>query len=247
MFSRLKNLFNSEETESSAAEDENPNFITRPRRIKTLLFLLMEDHTQVTLQLSEDQVYSSAIREVTEDGILLDEINSSEGHRLMVSDFPVKVRAKHQAVHLIFESKVKEILKDGYLVSLPDRIYYPQRRSYYRVPLNSVASFGFRASGPYADQPISGRIEDMSYGGVCLLLNNDTYFKKGDLLSPASLVLNDGDVVNCDLVVCTIKRSPGTGMMRLGCEFSDLDANARRAINQFIVYCERDRAKKGIS
>lgn len=247
MFSRLKNLFVSDDQEAVDAQDENPNFITRPRRIRSLLFLLMEDHTHISIELSEDQIYSSTIREVGDDGLLLDELNTRQGHQQMTPGRSIKIKAKHQAVHLIFESTITELLPEGYLIALPDRIYYPQRRSYYRVPLNSVASFSFRAAHPYSNKPISGRIEDMSYGGTCLVINDDSYFKKGDLLSPTSLILNDGEVVNCDLVVCTIKKSSATGMTRLGCEFSDLDNNARRVINKFILYCERDRAKKGIA
>lgn len=247
MFSRLKNLFGSDELDEPDPQDENPNFITRPRRIRTLLYLLIEDHTQVSIELDDEHVYSSAVREVSDDGLWVDELNAREGHVMMTPGRPIKIRAKHQAVHLIFESTVSETQTSGYLIKLPNKIYYPQRRSYYRVPLNSIASYAFRASTPYADQPVSGRIEDMSYGGICLAINDAIYFKKGDLLAPASLILNDGEVVNCDLVVCTVKKSQATGTTRLGCEFSDMDANARKAVNQFIVYCERERAKKGMN
>lgn len=246
MFSRLKNLFASDDADEVNPQEENPNFITRPRRIRSLLFLLMEDRTQVTIHLDDEHEYPSTIREISEDGLRFDEFSDRAGHKMMVVGQLIKVKAKHQAVHLIFESEVTEQLHDGYLASLPNRVYYPQRRSYYRVPLNSVTSYGFRAAHPYSNKPLSGRIEDMSYGGVCLVINDDSYFKKGDLLSPTSLVLTDDEVVNCNLVVCTIKKSTVTGLTRLGCEFLNLDANARRNINQFIVSCERERKKKGL-
>jgi len=247
MFSNLKKLFSTENESTENSQDENPNFITRPRRIRSMLYLLMEDRTQISVELNEDDTHSTAIREIQDQCLLIDELNLRQAHVQMTAGTTIKVRAKHQAVHLIFESEIVDISSNGYLIKLPEKIYYPQRRSYFRVPLTSVASFSFRAGHSYSDLPLTGRIEDISYGGVSLAMTDPIYFKKGDILNPASLVLNEGEVAECSLTICSVKNSPTTGMTRLGCEFQELDKTARRLINQFIIYCERERAKSGLS
>ena len=242
--SSLKSLLASEEREHDALND-NPNFIVRPSRIKHMLQSLMESHVQISIVLDDQSEHTSRILDVSENDIVLDQFNSREAHNKMVKGTMVQIDAKHHSVPFNFSASLIGTSRDGgYIISTPEKIYHPQKRSFFRVPLVNIEKYKFTGAIQYSENLVSGYIYDVSFGGICVAVYSNTYIKKGDILSPASMTLKGGNIIQSDFTVCSVKKSHQEGFTRVGCKFLDILPAEKRSVHKFITECERERARK---
>ena len=242
--SSLKSLFSSEEKENTV-RDINPNFIVRPARIKHMLQMLMESHVQISVLLDEQQNFSSRVLNVSETGITLDQLNTRAAHRKMTQGSDIQINAKHHSVPFNFSASIIGTSPDGgYLVSMPNKIYHPQKRAFFRVPLENIEKYKFTGAIQFSENIVSGYLYDISIGGVCIAVYSNTYIKKGDILTPASMTFKDGNIIHADLTVCSVKKSSQEGFTRIGCEYLDPPAAEKRNIHKIITTYERERANK---
>lgn len=230
--------------------DDNPNFITRPNRIHYMLRKLAASNVHVSVVLNDQSEYTSRISDVLKEGFLLDPFNDKDGHNKVTTNSIIQVNAKQQAVHFKFNTvilKPKAPFDTGYIAALPEKIYYPQKRAFFRIPLDAIGKYGVNAAIQFSENEVSGYLYDVSYGGACIAVQSSSYVKKGDILSPSSIRLKHGLTAYVDLTVCSVKRNPREGFTRLGCEFLNLDTESKRHIHKFIAECERERAKNQIN
>jgi flagellar brake protein len=194
--SSLKSLLASEEKED-IARNINPNFIVRPSRIKHMLQVLMESHVQLSVLPDKQSDYTSRILSVSPTGITLDQFNSREAHNKMTQGSAIQINAKHHAVPFNFNTTITGTSLDGgYLVSMPDKIYHPQKRAFFRVPLENIEKHKFTGAIQFSENLVSGYIYDVSFGGICIAVYSNSYVKKGAILSPASMTLKDGHIIS---------------------------------------------------
>ena len=164
--SSLKSLLASEEREHDALND-NPNFIVRPSRIKHMLQSLMESHVQISIVLDDQSEHTSRILDVSENDIVLDQFNSREAHNKMVKGTMVQIDAKHHSVPFNFSASLIGTSRDGgYIISTPEKIYHPQKRSFFRVPLVNIEKYKFTGAIQYSENLVSGYIYDVSFGVI---------------------------------------------------------------------------------
>jgi len=244
LLSDLKNLLSSEQ-EASEPKPRNPNFITQPSRIKHALQQLMEAHVHLAIILDDQSEHTSRLIGVTTNGLLLDQLNSRLAHNKMLPSSHIHIEAKHNAIPFNFTSSIQKPAQNGgYLITLPEKIYHPQKRAFFRIPLDYIEKHKFTAALKYSENTLSGYLFDISHGGLCVAINSNSYVKKGDILSPASLLLKGGQAISVDLTVCSVKKTPQDGLTRLGCEFLNIEPAEKRALHKFIAECARERAKK---
>ncbi|MBL4743374.1 MAG: flagellar brake protein [Cycloclasticus sp.] len=244
LLSNLKSMLVSEQEKHDATND-NPNFIVRPSRIKHMLQTLMDSHVQISVVLKDESEYTSRILNVTKDDMTLDQFNSREAHNKMATGITIHVNAKHNAVSFNFSTNIIGSSRDGgYLISMPDKIYHPQKRAFFRVPMVNIEKYKFLGGVQYSENTVSGYVYDVSFGGICIAVYSNAYLKKGTILSPASLTLKNGASIHADLTVCSVKKAPQEGFTRVGCEFLEISAAEKRNLHKFITECERKRAKK---
>jgi len=242
--SSLKSLLVSEEKEENT-RNSNPNFIVRPSRIKHMLQILMESHVQISLILDDQSDYTSRVLEVSTNDITLDQLNSRVAHNKMAQGTVIQINAKHHSVPFNFTSTIIGASRDGgYIISMPEKIYHPQKRAFFRVPLDNIEKYKFTGAIQFSENLVSGYIYDVSFGGICIAVYSNSYVKKGAILSPASMTLKDGNIIHSDFTVCSVKKSPHEGFTRVGCEFLDIQSSEKRNVHKFITECERERAKK---
>lgn len=242
--SSLKSLLASEEKREDA-RNVNPNFIVRPSRIKHMLQILMESHVQISILLDDQSDYTSRVLSVSDADITLDQLNNRVAHNKMAPGSVIQINAKHHSVPFNFSTTITGTSPDGgYLVSMPDKIYHPQKRAFFRVPLENIEKHKFTGAIQFSENLVSGYIYDVSFGGICIAVYSNSYVKKGAILSPASMTLKDGNIIHTDLTVCSVKKSLQEGFTRVGCQFLNIPATEKRSIHKFITASERERAKK---
>ncbi|PCI22394.1 MAG: hypothetical protein COB62_01545 [Piscirickettsiaceae bacterium] len=242
----LKELFEPESTTN--AIEENPNFVTRPNRIKYMLHVLMEARVQVTLIMDDKSEHASQVLDIAKKGIVLDQLTSRAAHNKLTNSKSIRIDAKHQSIPFNFNSVIidnKMNRGTGYLISFPEKIYHPQKRAFFRLSLAHAANrYKFIGSVQYSENTITGYVYDISYGGISIAVTSNTYIKKGDILAPASLTLDNDQRIECDFIVRSVKKSAAEGFIRIGCCFLNLPSTTKSIIHELIRKQERNRAKK---
>ncbi|HIG78506.1 MAG TPA: hypothetical protein EYQ47_00520 [Cycloclasticus sp.] len=242
--SSLKTLLLAEEKAHDVLND-NLNFILRSSRIKHMLQILVESHVQISILLEEGSEHTSRILDISKNDMMLDQLNSRQAHNKMIKGTSIRVQAKHNSVPFNFTASVIGSANDGsYLISIPKKVYHPQKRAFFRVPLANIEKHKFNGAIQYSENRVSGYVYDVSIGGICIAVYSNTYIRKGALLSPASMTLNGGDDIHTDFTVRCVKKSPQEGFIRVGCEFLNIEPAEKRSIHKFIAQYQRERAKK---
>jgi len=242
-FSSVKSLFISNEKEPTDKQ-ANPNFIQLPSRIKHMLQTLCDAHVQITIILDDKTEHTSRVLSATENEIVFDQLNTLCAHKKMERGFVIQVNAKHHTVPLNFSTTILGATSDGYYRgSLPNKIYHPEKRSFFRLALNEFEKYKFNSIIQFSDRSLSGYIYDISYGGISIAMHSDSYIEVGATLSPASIMLKSGNILHIDLSVRSVQKSQQNGVIRVGCEFLNIDSATKRSLHKFIAAYERATRK----
>tara|TARA_R110002095_G_scaffold119391_2_gene103946 strand:- start:412 stop:1188 length:777 start_codon:yes stop_codon:yes gene_type:complete len=247
LLSDLKSFLSSDKEPKHDVPRANPNFIIDPGRIKHTLRLLVESHVQVTIVVDDQSYHTCRILSVSEKGLLLDQITDHETHKKILAQKNIRINAKLNSVHCNFNCLIIHPYSDNdnaYLASLPERIYYPQKRAFFRIPLVDLETHAFNGSTEHSNDNVSGFIYDVSFGGIGIAVYSNNHIKKGDLLSASNMTLNNGQIIQADLAVCSVKRAPQERFTRVGCKFVNIEPAYKKCIHKFITACERERVKK---
>ena len=243
--SNLKELFTQPEQKSSPL-NENPNFVTRSNRIMHMLEALIDDTTQIIVAMPDENEFPSKILMLKKEGIIIDQFKSLKGHKNIEIGTKIEVRAKQNAVNLKFKSvviKKKENKFSGYFIQFPERVYYPQKRASFRVPLEHLRNITFRTTLESSENTITGHVLDISTTGIGIGVRTEAYLKKGSILAPFSLSLGDSESIICEAVVTSVNTPARSAYLRVGCQFRSLDSESKKIINKFIIEAERNRKK----
>jgi len=239
----LKSLLSSEEKVTNQAAD-NPNFITQPLRIKHTLQQLMESHVHISIVLDDQSEHTSRLIAVSKSGITIDQLNSRAAHNKIEIGSAIQIQAKHNSIPFNFDSSIDSLAKGGgYFISMPEKIYHPQKRDFFRIPLDNIEKYKFSASVQYSENTLTGYLIDVSFGGISIAVSSNTYVKKGNILSPASLILKNGNTINADFNVCSVRKAHKDGFTRLGCKLINISPVEKRSFHKFISESARERAK----
>lgn len=149
------------------------------------------------------------------------------------------------ALHELWEGQDDE--RGVFHAAVPDEMLRLQRRAAYRlsVPLSHTASglirFGNTAATP---APLSGRLLDVSVGGIALQLPPDAaQLVIGEQLPDCMLQLPGIDPIKLQLRVCYIKQQEqrsGMPMLRIGLAFVELPRNIENLIQRYIFNTDRE-------
>ena len=241
--SGLKSLLSSEQ-KIIDQDSDNPNFITQPSRIKHTLQQLMESHVHISIILADQSEHTSRLISVSKNGFIIDQLNSRAAHNKVGVGSAIQIQAKHNAIPFNFSSTVDSLAKGGgYFISMPERIYHPQKRDFFRIPLENIEKYKFSASIQYSENTLTGYLMDVSYGGISIAVSSNTYIKKGNILSPASLILKNGNTIHADFNVCSVRKVHQDGFTRIGCKLINITPAEKRRFHKFISESARERAK----
>lgn len=246
LLSDLKTFLSSDKEEKRDVQRVNPNFITHPSRITHTLQLLVGSHVQLSIVLDDQSSYTSRILSISETGLVFDQVIGHEEHAKVLAQKNIRINAKLQSVHCNFNCRITQSKTpdgNGYMASLPEKIYYPQKRAFFRIPLADLETHKFDGSILNSDNNVSGYIYDVCFGGIGIAVYSNSYVKKGDVLSPAMMVLQNGQIIQTDFTVRSIKRVPHERFTRVGCEFLNIAPTTKNSINKFIAECQRERVK----
>jgi len=242
--SNLKSKFSSE-SKKPAPPNNNPNFIVKPTRIIQTLKSLLESHVHIIVLFTDKTEHASRLIDVTEKGILIEQLNNRAAHNKILESSEIRIQAKHGKIPCDFTTHILPSSQSGaYLIAIPEKVYHPQKRDFVRVSLQELDKYKFSAALQLTEKRIDGYLNDASFGGVCLSSNSAVYMKKGDILSEVTLNLRSNKTIHCDLNICSVRKSPYDGSTLIGCEFNNISNKEKKIMQNFINECARESKKK---
>lgn len=258
MLSAIRKIFSGHDDATATADFhsepilDNPNFITHPARIVNLLQQVMEAPPLCSVSvIGANEIFSTSILDVQpeKDLIILDRLVPASGNSLLISHRTLKLSAYLNGIPLTFN--LTGIAAGGsqtsvfYNARLPEKIYYPQRRSAPRIAINSTP-IGFRGTSSETRMTISGTVFDFSRGGIGVNFSNDRgLIQRGDTLTDCLIMLPDSYSLSFDLSVRFVKKaSLSSRQKQIGGNFTALLPQDRKRLERYISTLEREQIRK---
>jgi c-di-GMP-binding flagellar brake protein YcgR len=225
--------------------------VTDPAQIALLLRRIKDSRSLLNITLrGEPRGFLSAILDVkpVEGVVYLDELVPREGHAAVMRARGINVFTQCQGVDISFNCEIQDSGKeDGavlYRASLPDILYYSQRREYHRVRVahaHPVALVIRDETGNVAN----GEVLDISAGGLGAELNKPgtVPFQQGLILPNCMLKLFTDIELTLALEVRFLSRDD-KGRPRIGGRFVELTRGDQKIIEQFVASLDREWRRK---
>lgn len=257
MFNKLKHLFTKgdsypeRENNDDLSPFENPNFITLPDKIVTLLSEIEQSSPLCTVQIDgANQEYNSSILGIKAEKnlIILDELVPKEGNAELQVTRALKLSTYHKGIHLSFNLADIELGHSRgisyYKASLPDRIFYPQRRRSPRIEISSI-DIAFNGVSERTGISVSGYLFDLSRGGAGIDMPvNRARVQRGDIIKNCQISFEDY-LMDFDLSVRFVKPvSMSSSKVQLGGFFENLSSKSQAKLSYFITSLERIEIRK---
>lgn len=251
------------EYESAAERVEDP------QRINTVLKGLQIGRCMLTVVVpGVNQPYLSVMLKADPNrGFWIDELTPRSGHEALLRIGRVHINASLHGIGVHFKSVMRQAGETGgvawYRFEPPEMLHYLQRRSWCRVrvgTLNPVAVHiepcetpdGEGDEGdlpivcplPFPEQPIHGRLFDISRGGIGVLLPRDTVLARGQRLERCIIDIPETEPLETAVEVRHTFLDSVTNMQRTGASFIKLDVRQKRVVKAFVRALERAELRK---
>ena len=231
----------------------NPHFVTHPERIITLLQKVIASPPLCSATLANSKrTYLTSILDVLENqGLLIfDKLAPAEGNNFLASCRQLKISTILNRVPLTFNLKGIAVGKSEhsvfYKAYLPERIYYPQRRSSPRIATHST-DIGFQGTSLDNKMTFGGYVFDFSRNGVGINLHNDRgNILRGDTLTNCLILLPDNQSLSFDLSVRSLKKlnTVVNPQKQIGGYFDNLSPRSQKQIERYMSALERAQIRK---
>lgn len=235
-----------------ACTSNNPNFITNPEKIITLLqqIAAAPPLCSVTLN-SSSKTFFTSILDVQEENdlIILDKLSTNSANNILLKDKKLKLSAFINGVNLSFNLKEISVEKSLdtilYKARFPEKIYYPQRRSSLRIATDSTL-ITFQGTSRDTKTTFGGYVCDFSRSGIGVNFYTDRInIVRGDKLTNCLINLPDDHTLSFDLSLRSTKKlNPANRQKQLGGFFDNLSPQHQKKLDRYISALEREQIRK---
>lgn len=251
MLKNLREFLGNLLSANTANPSNNPNFVTEPDRIVKLIeaVALSSQQCSVTIKGSKT-IFSTTLIDFQpeQNFLILDYLTPIEGNAILQIVKVLKLSAFANNIPLAFNLTIHNHgMKQGipyYTASLPDRIYYPQRRKAPRIFIDKTSTLRFLTLTTHSDTPVSGVVFDLSRSGLCVNLSPPSIdLARGDSLKNCWIILPDEDTVTFDLAIRSVKTLQGPKTQISG-YFINMPPTSKRKLDRHIARLERATIRK---
>lgn len=235
-----------ESTEEYQGQSEK---VTHFPQIVGLLRRIIDDRTLLSVTVpGVERRYSSMILGLKpEDRILLlDELNSPEGHKQLSEARKLTAHCRCQGVQLSFSCEV-EVLKrpEGavYKTNIPTSVTYLQRRAAYRVRI--PLAMDIPVAVPLEDEKVlEGKLYDISTLGIGVAIQDQPPVRKDQSFPNSVIRIRDANHIKVEIEIRHVVTDEHGKPVRFGARFIDLTSEQKQAVRQFVTRMEREALRK---
>ena len=227
-----------------------PEIVSDHVRIVSMMERLFRGRTSLTITLPGSDIRSkSTILDLNPKTgrFLINKFQTASAHQKFLGLKKFYAYSQLDGIEIRFSSSLINVLSEGddmyYLISIPDKIDYHQRRSFHRVSLNHiVVPVVLKVDNKTT---LEGQLDDISAGGLSILFpaNLSASPQNGTQISQCVFQIPEGDLVTCQLRICFINDGQDTSLPKIGAQFINMDKTLQKTIQQFVMYLERQQLK----
>jgi c-di-GMP-binding flagellar brake protein YcgR len=262
MLSAIRKLFTFPETldqEVASINDtylnypsDNPNFVTHPTRIINLLQQVMVLPPLCSAMLTNSKkIYLTSILDVQEEQglIIFDKLIPADGNTYLVNSRELKIVTTLNGIPLTFSLKGIAVGKSEHNVFfkayLPERIYYPQRRSSPRIATRST-EIGFQGTTEDRRMTFGGYVFDFSRNGIAInLYNHRGNINRGDTLTNCLIEFPDNQSLTFDLSIRSLKKyNLAQATKQIGGFVNNCTPQNQKRLERYMAALERAQIRK---
>jgi hypothetical protein len=257
MLDKFKVLLGEKPRVKSENRNHNPNFVTDPKRIVSLLNDLVYQRAVLFL-CTNDRGNDEDLEEMTTT--YLYKVGTERAALQKVDDPGDDLKLREARVFkvitdlfnnvLTFKAEILDIQKEGdqeyYIIGLPDRIYYPKNCKPRQIKISSVRKVPVYLRFEDAPKTVPGLVDDLSTRSIGILLSSENtilpYVRKGDEPKACSLGIGTRQI-KFEARVTQVKRINDKAV-RIDCSFKSLNPELETAIAGLINEAAQSQPKK---
>ncbi|MGD0959275.1 MAG: flagellar brake protein [Methylomonas sp.] len=249
-------------------ETESDYLVTNPKLVISHLTDVYKNRCIISAHFgSDNESFLTAITEFDpkKDSLIVDGAPNEDLNVQLLNSTKVVFRTQMDGIKVVFSGRnVKKIPSAGrtaFKMSMPDAVFWLQRRQYYRVriPLSHTGSFCEVSSGksvselnnPLEDS-VTLRIVDLSISGFAIINSAAEFanlFAAGKEFRNCKLFLENGESENIGFVIIEATEnleSSAQFEQRIGCLFVDLPPAFESGIQRYMRDIERQKRNLGV-
>ena len=177
----------------------------------------------------------------------LDPPNSLLNKDALGNNKKININVANEGIEVKFTANIKKVGRNysSLVLDLPQEIEYRQRRQNFRVPLSQSTQVPLTIYNQ--NHEISGKVTDISVGGVAIIFGIDISEKitfKESQKFPCKLDLPGHPPIECDLIIRFYRFNEETGKQKIGAQFDHLNREQLHYLSQFINEVQRQQIKR---
>lgn len=224
--------------------------ITNPHESARLLEMVRAKHSLLEVSMpGVPDIFFSALLVINADDqfILMDEINTRQGHELLLVHKKINVSTKINGIDLSFSSTLQQAYeKDGiavYKIDFPESVLYRQQRQSYRINIGLGISIPVKMKREDG-VPLYGNMINLSETGAGIALNSPCAVQMSEILPFCELRISEDQTIRCQLEIRYIKPNDNNKPQHIGGQFIGIDNLQQRELSKVVTGLQRDLMKR---
>ena len=228
-----------------------PEIISDHVRIIAMMQRLYRGRAALTVTLPGGKIRSkSVILEINPKTgrFLINNFHSEPAHQRFLESKKFYAYSQLDGIEIRFSAELINVLSEGedfyYLITIPKKIDYHQRRAFHRVSVNrEVIPVHLTLQGGIS---IEGQMDDISAEGISILFAADlpALLEIGAQILQCMFKIPGGDLVACELKVRFINHGHDTSLPKIGAQIINVDKTLQKTIQHFVLSLERQQLKE---
>jgi len=229
-----------------------PEIISDRARILSILGRLYQGRVALTITLPNSKIRSKSIildLNAETGRFILNKLQPDSAHDKFLESKKFYGLGQIKGIEIRFSSTLINTLLEGddiyYLITIPDKIDYHQRRAFHRVSLSHMDTIPIRLT--LEDRTsLEGQMDDISAGGISILFSNDlpASLQHGSHIKHCTFQIPGGDRVRCELQIRFINHGHDTSLPKIGAQFINMEKPLQKTIQRFVTDMDRQLAKE---
>lgn len=238
-------------------EEEPPEIITDPARIVSILQNVHQQRGLLSV-LFPSSGYgknrgASLIVEVnkSKQHLLLNKLEPEQSHTRFLNEKKIQVKSFYSGFQVTFNAELKRVMTEDddiyYLVELPKKLSYHQKRTAHRANISSDNPVPIIIQLEDGTE-LEGMIEDISIGGLSITFTSNIpkSLQVDKTITSCRFTMPDNDMITSELSIRFIQHTPENSPAKIGVCFKNLTQVLHRQITHFVMALDRERRRTSI-
>jgi len=228
----------------------NSENITNPFESARLFEMVRTKHSLLQVSIpGVPEIFFSAILSVNpgEKFILLDELNSKQGHELLLIHKKLNVTTKINGIELRFSANLMMSYDKNdiaiYKLEYPESVIYQQKRESYRINIGLGINIPVKLKREDGI-PVYGNMINLSETGAGIALDSPCSVQMSEILPYCELRITEEQIIKCQLEIRYIKENNKDKLQHIGGQFIGISNTQQRELSKLVINLQRDLMKR---